>query len=148
LVKAKYQDNLEFLQWMKKFFEINYNGEPYDALAKRKGQDLFYIMGGDKVAKPSVGAAQKSNPPAKTFVPKSSQPKSSLTSGSSAASSKATGGGGVVSSKKPVGGSDSEQVKHLTADLQEMKLNNSTLEKERDFYFGKLRDIELFLQAN
>jgi RP/EB family microtubule-associated protein len=26
LVKAKYQDNLEFLQWMKRFFDIKYNG--------------------------------------------------------------------------------------------------------------------------
>lgn len=59
LVKAKYQDNLEFLQWMKRFYEINFNGEPYDALAKRKGQDLFYIMGGDKVAKPAVGTVPK-----------------------------------------------------------------------------------------
>ena len=37
LTKAKYQDNLEFLQWMKKYFDMNYNGEPYDALGRRKG---------------------------------------------------------------------------------------------------------------
>jgi RP/EB family microtubule-associated protein len=28
-----------------------------------------------------------------------------------------------------------------------MKMNMDTLEKERDFYFGKLRDIEMLLQA-
>lgn len=50
LIKAKYQDNLEFLQWMKRFFDIKYNGGAYDPLARRKGQDLFYILGGNKVA--------------------------------------------------------------------------------------------------
>jgi len=38
-----------------------------------------------------------------------------------------------------------EEMKLLQDELQEVKLNNDTLEKERDFYFGKLRDIELFL---
>jgi len=42
---------------MKRYFDINYNGEPYDAVGRRKGQDLFYILGGGK-----VGAAQGSNP--------------------------------------------------------------------------------------
>jgi len=37
LVKAKYQDNLEFLQWMKRYFELNYSGEEYDAWGRRKG---------------------------------------------------------------------------------------------------------------
>lgn len=50
LIKAKYQDNLEFLQWMKRFFDIKYNGQAYDASGRRKGQDLFYILGGNKVA--------------------------------------------------------------------------------------------------
>lgn len=35
---------------MKRFFDIKYNGQPYDPLGRRKGQDLFYILGGNKVA--------------------------------------------------------------------------------------------------
>jgi len=31
LKNAKYQDNLEFCQWLKAYFEKNYNGEAYDA---------------------------------------------------------------------------------------------------------------------
>ena len=50
LCKAKYQDNLEFCQWLKAHFEKNYNGEMYDALTRRKNQELFYIAGGGKIA--------------------------------------------------------------------------------------------------
>lgn len=48
LTKAKYQDNLEFLQWLKRYHDLNYNGEPYDAVGRRKGQDLHYIGGASK----------------------------------------------------------------------------------------------------
>ena len=42
LVKAKYQDNLEFAQWIKKFFDLNCKekGEGYDPIARRGGVDL------------------------------------------------------------------------------------------------------------
>lgn len=33
----------------------------------------------------------------------------------------------------------------LQQEVQEMKMNMDTLEKERDFYFAKLRDIEVLL---
>lgn len=41
LVKGRFQDNFEFLQWFKKFFEANYSGAAvYDALAMRKGEPM------------------------------------------------------------------------------------------------------------
>mmetsp|Transcript_19074 Transcript_19074/g.26845 ORF Transcript_19074/g.26845 Transcript_19074/m.26845 type:complete len:187 (-) Transcript_19074:963-1523(-) len=35
LIKGKYQDNFEFLQWFKSFFDARYNGEPYNAEGRR-----------------------------------------------------------------------------------------------------------------
>jgi len=40
LVKGRFQDNFEFLQWFKKFFDANYSGEEYDALGMRGGETL------------------------------------------------------------------------------------------------------------
>jgi len=37
LIKGKYMDNFDFLQWFRKFVDANYDGEPYDALAARGG---------------------------------------------------------------------------------------------------------------
>lgn len=35
LIRAKYQDNLEFMQWMKNFFDHNCSTTEYDALERR-----------------------------------------------------------------------------------------------------------------
>merc|ERR1719330_83128 len=41
LVKGRFQDNFEFIQWFKKFFDANYEGvELYDAVEARAGLRL------------------------------------------------------------------------------------------------------------
>lgn len=40
LVKGRFQDNFEFLQWFKKFFDANYSGGEYDAAALRNGEQM------------------------------------------------------------------------------------------------------------
>lgn len=132
LIKAKYQDNLEFCQWLKAFFEKNYNGEPYDAVGRRKGQDLFYLGG------TSVPPVKKSD---KGQATASSVPKTNSTSAATAAKP------AKISAAKEESKVSSEEVSELQAQIQELKLVNDTLDKERDFYFSKLRDIEMLLQA-
>jgi RP/EB family microtubule-associated protein len=59
-----------------------------------------------------------------------------------------TVGAGLKSKVNAAGAASTSDVKALQSEISEMKLNMDTLEKERDFYFGKLRDIEMLLQAN
>merc|ERR1719342_435104 len=40
LSKQKFQDNFEFLQWFKKFFDANYSGGDYDAALARGGAKM------------------------------------------------------------------------------------------------------------
>lgn len=37
MIKGRFQDNFEFLQWFKKFFDANYDGREYDAIEVRGG---------------------------------------------------------------------------------------------------------------
>ncbi len=138
LVKAKYQDNLEFCQWIKRFFDLNYSGEPYNAFERRKGQQLYYIMGGNKVAPPpKKGAAQPST--GKVYSGKSAAPSSSGIGAGAA-------GGGFKKVSGGAPGVKAEELKQLEEQVAELKMNNDTLDREREFYFGKLRDIEEMLQ--
>mmetsp|Transcript_96401 Transcript_96401/g.132721 ORF Transcript_96401/g.132721 Transcript_96401/m.132721 type:complete len:120 (+) Transcript_96401:348-707(+) len=119
---------------MKRYFDLNYNGEPYDAVTRRKNQDLFYILGAGKVAPPPK-AGQANKQPAARPAPKMS----------SGVTSSGYGGGAKVVSSNASSAADKAQITKLEGQLAELKLQNDTLDKERDFYFGKLRDIEMLL---
>lgn len=40
LVKGRFQDNFEFLQWFRKFFDANYDGNDYDAYEARGYEEM------------------------------------------------------------------------------------------------------------
>lgn len=59
----------------------------------------------------------------------------------------AAAGGVPRAGAAAAGGASTAKVRELEATVQEMRLQNDTLDKERDFYFTKLRDIEMLLQG-
>ena len=62
--------------------------------------------------------------------------------------SRPAGGGGraPASHTNGISANAQAQIEDLNAQLMEMKLTVEGLEKERDFYFGKLRDVEVIAQ--
>lgn len=60
LVKGRFQDNFEFIQWFKKFFDANYDGRPYDApgVLLRLGVDPAEIVPG-----PGIGNVPRGRVP-------------------------------------------------------------------------------------
>lgn len=49
----------------------------------------------------------------------------------------------TTSTKTSANNVSNQQVEELSNQLMDMRLNLEGLEKERDFYFSKLRDIEI-----
>merc|ERR1719414_2069340 len=141
LVKGRFQDNFEFIQWFKKFFDANYGGQEYDALAMRGGEQVG--TGGSKMGGPRPGAgrpAVTSMPKRAPAAPAASRPTARGPTGPGARATNGTGGG--------AGAAAQAEVEDLNNQMVEMKLTVEGLEKERDFYFGKLRDVEVMCQEN
>ncbi len=108
------QDNLEFLQWTKRFWDLNFPDHEYDAVARRKGAPL--AAGGPKAPVASSGGVARR--------------------------------GGITPSAPGraaprTAGPPSAALQQENATLKETVVG---LERERDFYFSKLRDIELLIQ--
>jgi len=144
LVKGRFQDNFEFVQWFKKFFDANYGGQEYDALAMRGGEQVGSTKAGGLVSRPGAGAR-----PAVSAMPKrsaagaggASRPAPRAGGGAARATNGSSGGGGGSAAAQA-------QIEDLNNQMMDMKLTVEGLEKERDFYFGKLRDVEVLCQEN
>ncbi|KAL1433690.1 hypothetical protein MTO96_012227 [Rhipicephalus appendiculatus] len=108
LIKGRFQDNFEFVQWFKKFFDANYDGRPYDPVAASRPVHATKPMTRNTPVSKPIGAATR-----------------------------------ITGS---TGAGDSHRLEELTNQVAELKTTVDGLEKERDFYYGKLRDIEVLCQ--
>ena len=118
LIKCKMQDNLAFLQWSKRYWDQYYPGGDYDAVARRKGSGAPTATAAPSSRNSGAGAARQGTTP---------------TAAPAVRGARATGGG--------VGASAAAMQENAA-----LKETVTGLERERDFYFSKLRDIELLLQ--
>lgn len=141
LIRCKMQDNLEFLQWLKKFWDMGYGGEPYDAEGRR--------MGASAAPPPlpgatTVGAARTGGTSARTTTTPAARTTTTRPSASAPSATTTTRRApGLAARSAPV---PNETIQALTAQMDEMKVSVDSLEKERDFYFAKLRDVEILVQ--
>ncbi|XP_022112573.1 microtubule-associated protein RP/EB family member 1 isoform X1 [Pieris rapae] len=136
LVKGRFQDNFEFLQWFKKFYDANYSGSPYDAMAQREGLPMGHG---------SAGAAPRQMPsvkkPAAPIAKVAARPQSIVKANNTAIRSPPSN---LRLNQNAKG--DSRVIEELNLQVNELKASLEGLEKERDFYFGKLREVELICQ--
>ncbi|KAF2621252.1 iron reductase domain protein [Macroventuria anomochaeta] len=117
LVKCKMQDNLEFLQFVKQYWDQHFPGHEYDPVARRGAKAV--VGGGAPAPRATPAAARRAPAASNTAAPRTRTPLAASGGAASAA---------------------------LREENTQLKETVSGLERERDFYFSKLRDIELLIQ--
>lgn len=111
LIKCKMQDNLEFLQWTKRFWDQNYPGGEYDAVSRRRASGAPISVSSNTPKATSMASRRGATP---------------------TAVGRPTKGNIGISA--------------LQQENAALKDTVQGLERERDFYFSKLRDIEILVQ--
>ncbi|AMD21934.1 HFR079Wp [Eremothecium sinecaudum] len=179
LIKCRFQDNLEFLQWLKKFWLQNKDESPYDAQLRRKAQKPSGTAEG--VSSSITQASKKrtlttsasslnemsASPSTKPRILQKVRPIGQFngSAGISGTVMKRTPSSGTTSRKPQLtsmsASASNDQLAKLQMELDSSnmkidKLNQEVthyqdamniMERERDFYFGKLRDIEILVQS-
>jgi microtubule-associated protein, RP/EB family len=175
LIRAKYQDNLEFCQWLKAFYDqsgqVRENYDPLGVRAKGKGgkkfNDKMENVKAPTIRKPTtprvIPASRSPQKARAEAAPGSAKPvvntRRPVTSTAAAPKPKPA----AVRPKAPLkertkatnAGSNAaaadalltKKNTELSSKVTELEGAVIEIEKERDFYFSKLRNIELMLQV-
>lgn len=150
LVKCRLQDNLELLQWFRRHWVDHQNNEiEYDALARRKAASVASTsrrttFGGpsssqSKYANSSLRAPSASSTPSKA-LPKRRVTSSLLPTGSHTSSSRADN---MHCNLEQQVVEKSEEIARLSKDMETCQVVVESLQTERNFYFNKLRELEI-----
>eukprot|EP00922_Rhytidocystis_sp_ex-Travisia-forbesii_P053835 GHVS01079897.1.p1 GENE.GHVS01079897.1~~GHVS01079897.1.p1 ORF type:complete len:283 (-),score=37.03 GHVS01079897.1:420-1208(-) len=137
LIRGKYQDNLEFLQWMKAYFERtvmeprSYTGAERRKLSGTPLPDWARVTGAAHRPGAIPRRAERNNGSSKPPL-------------SSATVLQSTG------TKPPLLKVQLDtalaQVKRAEDDIEEERALRETVQREKDFYYSKLRQIEVICQ--
>ncbi|XP_010242427.1 PREDICTED: microtubule-associated protein RP/EB family member 1A [Nelumbo nucifera] len=129
LVKGRPLDNLEFLQWLKRYCDSVNGGimnENYNPVERRcKGGKERNPKGSHKVSKSLQVNSLANN--------------AGLGNGTGSKTGPKQGKSGSV----PAVANSAREIQELSDQIMDLKLSVDHLEKERDFYFSKLLEIEI-----
>ncbi|KAI5066963.1 hypothetical protein GOP47_0017491 [Adiantum capillus-veneris] len=161
LVKGRPLDNLEFMQWLKRYCDsinggfVNQNYNPVERRENCKGgKDI-----NKKTCQPSamtMGLAGSKGTTATAKGPSAGPRRVEICTQSTAIhggkNSKSFFSPNVTTLPMTALGPavpmvPASELEGLTEQVTELKLSVDSLEKERDFYFAKLRDIEILCQS-
>ncbi|KAJ3118877.1 hypothetical protein HK100_000527 [Physocladia obscura] len=184
LIKCRYSNNLEFLQWIKKYWDAFYPGGKYNALARRNGsastkpqtplQKSSTAASATRLSAKTNSALKERAESVVSFKPTSTASRSRRGSESSVGSNimgktmkSSTANVNQISSRsassavlkksqsaarfnndqrqsqKPK--SDEHLISELKNQVADLKVAADTLERERNFYYLKLRDLEVLV---
>jgi len=166
LIRGKYQDNLEFMQWFKRYFEMHTPAEQYDTAANRergKGGAQYNREFGTGASRATTTASSRTGSAAgrgarapaagrSAGATRAAAPSRPAASAPRSTTTKATrpGSGSKPSAHSSSAGADAKlaaEVADLRRANEELQAAVEGLEKERNFYFDKLTDIEGLLQG-
>ncbi|KAH7387473.1 hypothetical protein KP509_16G024500 [Ceratopteris richardii] len=157
LVKGRPLDNLEFMQWLKRYCDsvnggfINQNYNPVERRemcrggrgTSKKSCSSSVPMG---LSSTKVTAASVKGPSATARRTEACTPSGAVHAGTRNSKASLLSSGTVFPLATPASVMrtvPSSELEELAEQVAELKLSVDSLEKERDFYFTKLRDIEI-----
>ena len=140
LCKGRPLDNLEFLQWMKCYYDTATGGgvEAYDAEERRACARGGAAFGGRRARAPPPPVRRTAAPAARR------EPREQRANANASASARATSASDVGATSSSA--SSSARTRELTEANAALTLQVERAEQEREFYFEKLQDVEYVCQ--